>query len=271
MDENLVTLNVPQPSPAILTAAEHYTRLAQEYDVDCPEGKIFAVNDIRAIKARWDEIEAIRKNLKQPVDEAAKRIQNVFVPILDALDQAARTIKRKLDAYINEEEKEARRAQEDARQAALLAANKLREEAKAMEAQGRADEARATVHQAELLPTLAAAAVPEVATVAGTSRTERWSANVTDKAALVRAICGLDKVLVCLTEICELRGDANKDDIIKMIRSVIIANKQHGGDVPLAAVEPDMQFLNAQARALKSELHYAGVVAVSETSSTIRK
>jgi len=59
----------------------------------------FQVNVIRIIKEKWAQVEQLRKELKKPVDDAAKNIQNRFKPILDNLKDAEGIRRRRLYDY----------------------------------------------------------------------------------------------------------------------------------------------------------------------------
>ena len=202
---------------AMLVAAQgHAVTTAAEF-VDVSEG-------LKIIKAKSKDLDALRKSMTQPLDEAKRRILALFKVPQDRLQEAESAIKGALLVY--SEKQEARRAAEEARlrEQARKEEERLRARAEKAAAGGHEEKAEALIEQAEgVLTPIVASPQPKVSGV--TMRTT-WKAEVTDKAALIKAVAE--------------------------------------GKVPDVALEPNMTFLNQQARSLKDALDYAGVEALSE-------
>lgn len=143
-------------------------------------GYVMAGNILLDIKRRRSELEAKRKELVRPVDEARELIQKMFRgPILD-LDECERIVKRKLMDYQTHVEEQRREEQRKLDEAA-------RKERERVEAQV-ARAAEAGKHEkAEQLAERAAAIVPpivqrEAPKVPGISMREVWLFEITNEA-----------------------------------------------------------------------------------------
>lgn len=266
--KNLAAIVVPMPSGVFEEDAKRFLAVANSYTIDCAEMKPIAVSDIQKIMARWDEFEAARKKMKVPVDEIAKQIQEFFVPKQLILMKAKEIIRNKLDAFINEEERIAREAQEAARKATEEQARVLKEQAKKMEGEGRVEEARAVEQAAEMLPALATMSVAEVAKTSGTARKTTWTANCTDKIALMKACTPQDDVIAFIEKII---AQPDRNEMVRLLQTAIVVLRKCG-QVPHQVFEVNESFLNSQAKALKGEMNYPGVqVKENKASSFSRK
>ncbi len=176
---------------------------------------------LRDVKSLRQEIHAHHN----PMIEAASRAHKLAIAarkkLDEPLDMAEREIKRRMGDYRDEQERiqreEQRRLEAEAR---AREEERRLAEAEALEAEGRAAEAERVLDEEPVLietPVIA----PPTPKVSGVSMREKWTAEVVDKAAFVRA-CAANPSL-------------------------------------LALVVPDSAALNRMAGALKSELHIDGV------------
>jgi len=202
---------------AMLTAA-------QEYTIATPAEYVGGGEGLKIIKAKTQELDALRKGMTQPLDEAKRRILALFKAPQERLQEAESAIKGALLAY--SEKQEAKRAEEEARlrEQARKEEERLRARAEKAAAAGHEEKAEALEEQAEnVMVPIVSSPQPKVS---GVTTRITWKAEVTDKAALIKAVAA--------------------------------------GEVPDVALEPNMTFLNQQARSLKDVLSYPGVQAVSE-------
>lgn len=216
---NLVTLSIPTPE-ASADGARAALADAQSRAVATPADYEAAAGELRAVKARFGEIDALRKNLVRPIDEARRRVQDFFRVPLDLLEQAERTLKAKMVAYTEEQDRrrrieqqrlddEARKERERLQREAAETERKAREKAEAdrraaeaAAAAGRAEEARklkakadaTELRAAEKAERLESAAAQVVAPIAqalpseaeGVSQRVTWEYEVVDEAKLPR-------------------------------------------------------------------------------------
>jgi vacuolar-type H+-ATPase subunit H len=178
--------------------------------------------ELSSIKSRIKDLETKRKEITTPMDQAKKRIMDLFRGPLDVLTQAKTVVERGMASYYQEQERIRREAERKAREEAAKIQEKLRREAERkaakLEDKGQADEARALREQA---PVVVPAAAPPPPKAAGTHTRESWTAEVVDKMALIKAVA---------------EGRANH-----------------------MLIEPNQSALNKQAAALKGALDIPGV------------
>ncbi len=198
---------------------------AETLEIMTPTEYEIAATDLQTIKQRAKEMDALRRSLTRPLDEAKRGIMALFKPVEVELGQAERLYKGALLDYQTEQERI--RAAEEARlrAEARKKEERLQARAEAAAAKGQVEKAAMLEEQAESVPVpIVAAPTPAVS---GISTRQTWHAEVMDKVLLIEAVAQ--------------------------------------GLVPDVVLEPVMSVLNAQARALKGALNYPGVKAVSDS------
>lgn len=181
-------------------------RQARDFTITGQADLELASGERSRIKQRYNEIEDLRKRLKQPVLDAARNIDEQFRAPLAELTDAVQTIDGAVKAYIAEQERqrreeeerlraEARREQERLeREAAVEAAKaeQLRRQAAAAEAAGKTVEAARLAtraehaadraeEKAEAVNHIPVPIVPDARVkTSGLSTREHWTFRVTD-------------------------------------------------------------------------------------------
>jgi colicin import membrane protein len=176
-------IEAPELEAKALTWPERARALKVESDEDFHE----AGNLLVGIKGLRKEIEDHHRPVIAAAFAAHKAATAAKKKLDDPLDEAERTIKRSMSAYHDAQER--RRREEQARleaEARRQEEERRLAEAQALEAEGRHGEAKAVIEEPIIAPV--APAPPPVPKVAGVSMRETWSAEVTDLAALVRAV-----------------------------------------------------------------------------------
>jgi phage recombination protein Bet len=183
-----LTVTAPQdaPLPEAAQAAEEANvmlTVAQSFAIDSSDAFLSANEELKAIKAKFKQIENKRQELKAPVLEAGKRIDDMFRPALETLKQAELACKKSMGAWQDEQDRIRRAAEAKAREefekaerARLKALEKGDEKALA-KAEERIAEAAAAV-----------AVVPETPVARGFYQVEVWSAEVVNFPELVAAV-----------------------------------------------------------------------------------
>lgn len=174
------------------------------------------------------DIKTLRKEIEEhhaPIVSAALAAHRAAVAarkkLDEPLDQAEREIKRRMGDYQTEQDR-LRRVEQARLEAEARAREEARrlEEAAALEAAGQREEAEQVLAEEPAILDVPVAA-PPVPKVAGVSMRDRWTAEVVDKGAFVRAVAANPALL--------------------------------------ALVAPDAAALNRMAQALKGELKIPGV------------
>lgn len=215
------------PQPEIIQAkaiklADQAFASAEAVEIDSPEMFQVAGAELQAIKTRAKEIEEMRLSITRPLDDAKRRVMDLFKVPLATLERAEGLVKnamltyqraeqkkaedarREAEAKAQAEREEAARAQREAeataaaaREAAEAAAAAGNTEAAAKAAE-EAAEAEAAAEEAQAVVELADIAPPPMPTLgkpkaAGVSTRQNWKHEVTDFAALVVAAAAAHK------------------------------------------------------------------------------
>jgi hypothetical protein len=209
---------------ALAQQAEDMLACAETFTVVTVADYQRAVEALKAVKSRQKQLKSIRETITTPMLAALDAARDLFRRPETLLATAEATLKRAMTRFDEAREQERREAQRKLDEAAERERHRLAQQAERAAAKGNADKAAELQDRAAM--TVAPIVQQDSLEVTGISRRETWRAEITDLRALVRGVAA--------------------------------------GDVPLAAIEPNHKFLNGQARALRSELRYAGVRAVPE-------
>jgi hypothetical protein len=223
-------LKYQMPDQTTLDSAQALLTTAETYVINSPAMAECAGEDLKAIKAKYNELDTMRKSITTPLDQAKKGVMDLFRGPLEYLERAESTLKRSLINFQQEEQRKAREAQARAEEAARKEREKLEEKAAKAEASGKTEKAEAFRDVANMTVTPIVTQVPTK--IAGLSTRTIWRAHVKDKRALVEA---------ALT-----RADI------------------------MALIMVDETALNKLATALKENLSVPGVEAYSEDSMSAR-
>jgi colicin import membrane protein len=174
---------------------------------------------LKKIKAGQKRLEELRTAITGPLNAALKAVNDLFRAPADKLAAAERSIKAEINRYAEEQERIRREEQRKADEAARKEQEKLQAQAQRAAEKGKVEKA------AELEQRAATVVAPvihrEPPKVTGISAREVWKAEVTDLAALVKAIAE--------------------------------------GKAPLALVQANTTVVGQQARSLKQDFQVPGV------------
>lgn len=217
-----VTVNLPR-SDALMAPAERALASARQFVIDSPMLFEEAGIDLQAIERRKRDLDDLRKKLVQPFSDAVKAANALFKEPIEAYDEASTVLRRAMLGYQQAEQRKAEEIRRAAEAAAAAERQRLAEEAAA--AQARADAEAAELREKAAAAAVAGkivlaaklesradsreqagAAVAAAATMqahaviaaivpqapapkaAGIATTKRWTAEVTDKLALIRYV-----------------------------------------------------------------------------------
>ena len=205
-------------------SAGELLRFAATFTIASAEEYTIGADRLKAVKAREKLIEEQRTELVKPLNATVKRINDLFRRPLELYSQAGASIKQKMLAYQQEEERNRRAEQARLNELARKEEERLRKlaETKAVKAEAKGQIERAEEIR-ESVPLISApqAAPVEVPKVAGISTRQIWKAEVNDLSALIKAVAA--------------------------------------GEVPPEALLPNTAYLGQTARALKSAMRWPGV------------
>jgi hypothetical protein len=185
--------------------AEVILSISQAFTVTTHEEFVGANAELQSIKKKAKEIEAKRQELKAPILEAGRKVDDLFKPALAVLTAAEDAIKKQMISYQREQERIRKEAEEAARKE-LERAERAR--IRAIEKGDVEKVAKLEEKVVSIAATVAEA--PQVAKVQGFSITEIWTAEVVDFKALVRAAAKDDALLGLLSPNREVLNDLAK-------------------------------------------------------------
>lgn len=148
MQDAQITYKAPDQKQ-LLEEADIAFGEAQFIVIDSEETLNYATEEMNACKKRLKELDAMRKSITKPMDEAKKAVMALFTPVMDRYSNAVTLYKRGISDYVNEQQRkaeEARRAEEEkalAQQAELAKALEVAEEAQQAEVASMIQEAMA--------------------------------------------------------------------------------------------------------------------------------
>ena len=204
MADHLVSLTVPTPSRDSEQRARTALADAEEISIVTVADYEAAAAQLKAIKSKWNEIDDMRKALKRPIDEAAKRIQQFFAAPLQFLTDAESLIKRKMLAFTDELERIRRADQARADEAARRERARLARRAAKAATSGKIEKAADLEQRAATV--VAPIVTRETPKIAGQSTREIWNFEVTDESQLPREYLVPDTARIRRV-VTALRGD----------------------------------------------------------------
>lgn len=144
-----------------------------------------AATILKAVKARYKEIDEQRKEITKPLDVAKKSVMDLFNLPLKALEKAESTIKGLMIGYTEEQQRKAReeqiRLQKLADQEAAKQKKILDEKIARAEASGKIEKVEELQQQKEnVVPIIAPVIAPQIDTPKGVSYKDNWYAEIID-------------------------------------------------------------------------------------------
>lgn len=209
MSEQSLNYQLPD-SEALSSKAQAQLVIAREFAVTDPETYQMAGVELNAIRAKYKKLEEQRLSITRPMDEAKKRVMDLFKPPMMLLEQADAALATNMVSYHEKCEREAAEARAKAQAEAAAERERLAKEARdaeeaaaklakeaqersgetarqaELEAAAKASEARALAQQASMVTAAPPVVVAPVSTGAGTAKT--WKVEVLDLLALVKFV-----------------------------------------------------------------------------------
>ena len=217
-----VTVRLPH-SESLMAPAQRALASARAFVIDSPALFEEAGLDLQAIERRRRDLDTLRKQLVEPFNAAVKSANALFREPIETYEEASAALRRAMLSYQQAEQRRAEEARRAAEAAAAAERQRLAEEAAAAQAKADAEAAElrekaaaaaaaGKIAQAARLETRAdsreqagasaaaaatmqahavIAAVAPVAAApkaAGIATTKRWTAEVTDKVALIQHV-----------------------------------------------------------------------------------
>lgn len=248
-----VVLSPPTPD-ALSALIENEVRSARQLVISSPEQYAGAAEVLKRIKANAKALDDNRKAITKPLDDAKKKVMDLFRVPLEQLEQAEKKIKNGLVAYAREQERV--RAEQQARLRAAQQAEEARLRVKAAKAQAEAEEkARELVRQASAAQAEGDAKTAAKLTVRAATTLERAEHKAGE---LLQQAESVPVAVVPNTTVPKVAG----------LRSAGLwkARVTDASVVPREYLVVNESALNAIARATKGAINVPGVEFYEETS-----
>lgn len=191
IDQNVESLPQVQAVTGEISELEQF---AASYQITTDVEYTAGAADLQRVKAAQKRLEETRTAITGPMNAALKRVNEFFRAPADKLVTVERTIKSRLVAYADEQERQRREAQLKADEAA-------RKEREKLEAQAAKAAAAGKTEKAEQLEVRAATVVAPVVNreppkIAGITTREVWKFEITDPAQVPREYLVVDEARV---------------------------------------------------------------------------
>ena len=168
---------------------------AESLVIQTNEDYAFAGEFGKMLKKKASQVTTFFKPMKDSAYQAHKAVCDREKAMLTPLRNAEKTVKQVMSAYIAEQERKRREAEEAARRAAEAERERKIQEAATLEAAGDADGAEAAFEEAAIMDDAASyAVVPAAATpkVSGVSTSKDWEIVEIDPKAVPLAVAGIE-------------------------------------------------------------------------------
>lgn len=168
---------------------------AESLVIQTDEDYAFAGEFGKMLKKKASQVTTFFKPMKDSAYQAHKAVCDREKAMLTPLRNAEKTVKQVMSAYIAEQERKRREAEEAARRAAEAERERKIQEAATLEAAGDADGAEAAFEEAAIMDDAASyAVVPAAATpkVSGVSTSKDWEIVEIDPKAVPLAVAGIE-------------------------------------------------------------------------------
>jgi len=236
--------------------AQAMSTSAQALVIDSEEMLQLAGEDLRSVKALQKQVEETRTSITGPLNQALQAVNALFRQPAEYLQQAERTLKTCIGNYQAEQQRIADLARQEAARKQAEERKRLAEEAAAAEAEAAAlRQAAMQTEDVEQLTILERQA--EQQQIAAQAAQAMSQVVVAAPVAVAPAkVSGISGRKVYNAEVTDLRA---------LLQAVL------DGKAPIEAIQPDMKFLGAQAKAFKKEGPlFPGVVATAATTISAR-
>lgn len=158
--------------------------MAKQFEISTADDYERANESLKGIIIKKRELDERRKAITRPIDDAKKRIMDLFQPALKYLEDAEQTIKRDMLVWNREQERLRQEREARLREQQRKEREKLQQQAEKASASGKTEKAEALLQQADMTDGVSVApATPKTSS----SVRKTWQARVTDKAALIKA------------------------------------------------------------------------------------
>lgn len=222
MSANLIEMKIANPN---LPDVARYVRAAESLTIEFPADSI-AAQEVRAsVNTQLKTLIDQRLEITRPMDEAKKKVMDLFRPITTALENAIRVFDRKIIQWDNEQEEIRKKAQRDEEIAAQAERDRLQEISDRALAQGQDGKAEKFQERAQ---SIVANVIPtEVVRASGVSVASRWTFEIIDAKKIEPLFLAPD--LVAIGKVVRAMGKEAQSVVgagVRIIESKSVASRR---------------------------------------------
>lgn len=209
MSTQVATPSVPQE---IIGMVQNSVEMADVYVIDTQEMADLAGEDLKALARLKKQTEDARLSITRPLDAAKKAAMDVYRPLIERIEAADSILRRKLNAYLTEQDRIRREAEAEAERSRRAELAKLEQEQAAARAAAEAAieandevaldaamEKAAEIEDKALETECAPTNIAKAEKVSGINQAVTYVAGEIDLAALVAAAAANPDLLVYLS------------------------------------------------------------------------
>lgn len=284
-------MNDVTQSPELVQAtriADSAHEMALTLQIDCEQAHEIAGDELRRIVQHRKDIEELRLSLTRPIDEAKKRIMDLFRKPTDRLAEAEGLLRRGIVAYQTAEREKADKARREAEAAARAERERLERERQAAEAEARRIREEAAAKERERLAAIereraagneAAAREAERLAAEEAKAAEQAAAEARARAEAAQTEIEIVEVAPVLPMVAPPKAEgisarqnwkAEVTDLQALV-SAAAAQAARGDTTLLGYLEPNTKALGQVAKALKGAARIPGVRIYAEESLAVRR
>ncbi|EPS1221639.1 hypothetical protein ACVBR5_000865 [Burkholderia cenocepacia] len=224
------SITLGAPNVALIGQSSAQLTIAKAYVIDAPEVAEMAAQDLAKVKELAKTVDAERRKITDPLNEAVKAVNNFFRPATTYLEEAERVLKGGLLTWQQKCEAQAREAQAAAEAAARAERERMEAEARKLAEEGKTEAAEAVRETAQVISAPIVAA--PVTKVSGIQSRGTYKARVTDKMKLIQFVAAhpefehlLDANASQLNQLAKAMKEKMKIDGVESYREATIASR----------------------------------------------
>lgn len=182
---DIVTRITPPDEAALTLDAQRALDVARGVVIDSPAMLDLVAGELAEVKGKAKRLEEQRVGITKPLLAAKKAVDDLFRRPLEYLAQAEAAYKGAIGRYQREVEEQRRREQAEAEARQRAERERLEALAAKQAAAGKEEKAAETLARAEVAALATPAPVTEAPKATGISTRKKYTAEVTDRAALL--------------------------------------------------------------------------------------
>jgi endo-alpha-1,4-polygalactosaminidase (GH114 family) len=184
VEKQVIEIGIPEENQTLIDSIQKEVAEIDGYKIETEEQYVNAANLTKKVKGRYAEIDAMKKSITKPLNDAVKAIDAFFNPSLQKLKSVEDFLKRGSEAFYAEmkrkQEEEQRKAYEEAKKEQERKRIQLESQAQKAEAAGKSEKAQSLFERAESVHVPVQVVQKTPPKVGGVKFVPQWKYRVVD-------------------------------------------------------------------------------------------